>query len=174
MSTENLVLEHGEYEIIEKHGTRLLLFKSGKVYKLSKCGYWKYVPNTKNLNTGYNIIGVGQTDNNNLKLYLRHRLLAYAFLNLDIENSKICIDHIDGDRLNNNINNLRIVNHQQNCFNRTTAKGYTYNRQTDKYIAYICRDYKTIYLGTYDTEEEAHQAYLQAKIIYHPIVNAIV
>jgi len=173
MSTENLVLEHGEYNIKELHGTRLLLFKSGKVYRWSKCGYWKFIPNTKNLNSGYNLIGVGQKENNNLKLYLRHRLLAYAFLNLDIENIKLQVDHIDGDRLNNNINNLRIVNHQQNCFNRTTARGW-YIMPNNKFRAVICRDYRTIYLGLYDTEEEAHQAYLQAKIIYHPIVNAIV
>jgi hypothetical protein len=124
MNTEDLAAENGEYEIIEKHGTQLLLFKSGKVYRWSKCRGWKFIPNTKNLNSGYNLIGVGQTDNNNLRLYLRHRLLAYAFLNLDIENIKLQIDHIDGDRLNNNINNLRIVNNQQNHFNRTTAKGY--------------------------------------------------
>ena len=170
MNTEDLALEHGEYEIIEKHGTRLLLFKSGKVYRWSKCGYWKFIPNTKNLNSGYNLIGVGQKENNNLKLYLRHRLLAYAFLNLDINDTKSQIDHIDGDRLNNNINNLRIVNCQQNHFNRTTAKGY-YITPNNKYKAQIGTNYKTIKLGIYDTEEEARQAYLNAKIIYHPIVN---
>jgi hypothetical protein len=168
MNTEDLALEHGEYEIIELNGTRLLLFKTGKVYRWSKCGYWKYVPNTKNLNSGYNLIGVGQTDNNNLRLYLRHRLLAYAFLNLDIENTKIVIDHIDGNKLNNNINNLRIVNHQQNCFNRTNAKGY-YIMPKNKFKAIIGLNFRTIYLGIYNTEEEARQAYLQAKIIYHPI-----
>ena len=168
MNTEDLALEHGEYEIIELNGTRLLLFKTGKVYRWSKGGYWKYVPNTKNLNSGYNLIGVGQTDNNNLRLYLRHRLLAYAFLNLDIENTKIVIDHIDGNKLNNNINNLRIVNHQQNCFNRTNAKGY-YIMPNNKFKAIIGLNFRTIYLGIYNTEEEARQAYLQAKIIYHPI-----
>ena len=170
MSTENLALEHGEYEIIEKHGTRLLLFKSGKVYRWSKCGYWKFIHNTANTNTGYNLIGVGQPKHNNLKLLLRHRLLGYAFLNLDINDTKSQIDHIDGDRLNNNINNLRIVNCQQNHFNRTTAKGY-YIMPNNKFKAVICRDYKVINLGLYDTEEEARQAYLNAKIIYHPIVN---
>ena len=168
MNTEHL--EDGEYTVIEKHGTRLLMFKSGKVYRMSICGDWKCVPNTMNLNSGYNLIGVGQRENNNLKLYLRHRLLAYAFLNLDIENSKICIDHIDGNRLNNNINNLRIVNHQQNCFNRTTAKGY-YITPNNKFKVLIGLNFRTIYIGCYDTEEEARQAYLNAKIIYHPIVN---
>ena len=173
MNTEDLTLEHGEYEIIELNGTRLLLFKTGKIYRWSKCEYWKYVPNTKNLNSGYNLIGVEQTENNNLKLYLRHRLLAYAFLNLDIENTKTFIDHIDGNKLNNSIHNLRIVNHQQNCFNRTNAKGY-YIMPNNKFKAIIGLNFKTIYLGTYDTEEEARQAYLNAKIMYHPIVNDIV
>ena len=173
MNTEDLAAENGDYTVIDRNGKQLLMFKSGKVYRWSKCRGWKFIPNTKNLNSGYNLIGVGQTDNNNLRLYLRHRLLAYAFLNLDIENIKIYVDHIDGNKLNNNINNLRIVNHQQNCFNRTNAKGY-YIMPNNKYKACIGTNYKLKYLGTYDTEEEARQAYLQAKIMYHPIVNVIV
>ena len=170
MNTENLAVEHGEYTVIEKHGTRLLMFKCGKVYRMSICGYWKCVANTANSTYGYNQIIVGRREDNNLQICFRHRLLAYAFLNLDINDPKLQIDHIDGNRLNNNINNLRIVNCQQNHFNRTTAKGY-YITPNNKYKAQIGTNYKTIKLGIYDTEEEARQAYLNAKIIYHPIVN---
>lgn len=38
-----------------------------------------------------------------------------------------------------------------------------------KYEAYIGIDYKQKYLGIYDTPEEARQAYLDARKIYHKI-----
>ena len=170
MNTEILALQFGDYEEIEIEGTRLLMFKTGKAFRWSKCGYWKFIHNTANTNTGYNKIGVGRKEDNNLQIFYRHRLLAYAFLNLDINEPKLQIDHIDGDRLNNNINNLRIVNNQQNHFNRTKAKGY-FIMPNNKYRAQIGINSRLIYLGLYDTEEEARQAYLNAKIIYHPIVN---
>ena len=77
------------------------------------------------------------------------------------------IDHIDGDKSNNKIDNLREVTNQQNAFNNKMAKGYTYDR--GKYRACIVINAKKIYLGSFDTSEEARQAYLDAKKIYHII-----
>ena len=53
--------------------------------------------------------------------------------------------------------------------NQTKAKGYIYLQKLNKYRSQIGVDYKLIYLGFYNTEEEAHQVYLNAKKIYHPI-----
>lgn len=76
------------------------------------------------------------------------------------------VDHIDRDRLNNTRENLRFVTSQQNHFN-TEYKG---TRQRGKrWTAQIQTDGKTKHLGTYDSEDEARQAYLQAKSIYHVI-----
>lgn len=77
------------------------------------------------------------------------------------------IDHINGIRNDNRICNLRGVTKQQNHFNRTTAKGYTKNK--NKWQSEICVNKKTIYLGLFNTEEEARNAYLKAKEIYHKI-----
>jgi hypothetical protein len=79
------------------------------------------------------------------------------------------IDHINGVKDDNRIENLRAVTHQQNHFNRTKAKGYTWHKPNNKWLAYIKRDGKKIHLGYFDTEEEAHGAYLDAKEIYHII-----
>jgi hypothetical protein len=81
------------------------------------------------------------------------------------------IDHIDNTfkgRSDNRISNLRNVSRQKNTFN-TKAKGYSWNEQCKKYVSQIRINNKNIYLGLFNTTEEAHQAYLDAKKIYHII-----
>ena len=56
-----------------------------------------------------------------------HRIVAYAYLNLDIEKPKQVVDHQDIDKSNNFVSNLRIVT-QQNTFN-IHAKGYCYEKK---------------------------------------------
>ena len=166
MNIETLPLQYGEYQVKNIYDTLFLIFKTGKIFRWSKCGYWKYIHNTA-ISHGYNLIGIGKKGNKTM--IKRHRLMAYTLLNLDIDNPKMEVDHIDGNRINNHINNLRVVNRQQNQWNRTKAKGYTYVKHLNKYKAQITHDTKVSGLGYYDTEEEAHQAYLNAKIIYHII-----
>jgi hypothetical protein len=95
--------------------------------------------------------------------------MAMAFLGLDITNTKLQVDHIDRIRNNNNINNLRIVTNSQNMFN-INAKGVYKHSQANGWFATICINYKKIYLGYFDTEEEAHAAYIEAKAKHH-IIN---
>ena len=78
------------------------------------------------------------------------------------------IDHINGIRDDNRICNLRSVTHQKNLWN-SKGKGYTYNKVHKKFQAQICINYKNKALGLFETEEEARQAYLNAKQIYHVI-----
>jgi hypothetical protein len=79
------------------------------------------------------------------------------------------IDHIDGNRTNNFLSNLRVVTNQQNHFNETKAKGYSWHKQNKKWTAYINLNDKKMHLGCYDSEAEARTAYLDAKKIYHQI-----
>jgi hypothetical protein len=104
----------------------------------------------------------------NLKSFGLHRILGYLFLGLDLENKEQIIDHIDTNRSNNKLNNLRIVTTQQNGFNRN-AKGFSFDKRCNKFMSSIKINQKTIYLGRFNTEEEARQAYLDAKKIYHEI-----
>jgi hypothetical protein len=48
------------------------------------------------------------------------------------------------------------------------VKGYHLNKN-GKYEAYIKVDYKAFNLGTYDTEAEARQVYVDAKLKYHNV-----
>lgn len=51
--------------------------------------------------------------NNKPYYFLVSRLVAFTFLEKDI-NSKLTVNHIDGNSSNNNINNLEIVSHKEN------------------------------------------------------------
>lgn len=77
------------------------------------------------------------------------------------------IDHIDRNRSNNKISNLRNVNMQMNQFNRCDAKGCRFHKGA--WNAHISINSKQIHLGCFKTEAEAKQAYLDAKKIYHKI-----
>ena len=76
------------------------------------------------------------------------------------------IDHINGDRCDNRICNLRESDWQKNQHNRRNVKGYS-KISDNLYQSRIKLDNKLISLGYYKTEEEAHQAYLDGKKEYH-------
>ena len=95
-----------------------------------------------------------------------HRLVAETFLEADDKRNEV--DHIDGDRTNNNVKNLRWVTSSENKHNMRTAKGYGWHKQFNKWLAQIMVNKKMHYLGYYPSEDEARQAYLTAKKIYHP------
>ena len=102
---------------------------------------------------------------------LKHRLVFYAY-NHDFEifrksTTDNMIDHVDGDKLNNSIDNLRIVTNQQNQFNQLHAKGYYWQKKAQKWYTRIRINGREKYLGLFETEEEAHQAYLKGKEMYH-------
>ena len=77
----------------------------------------------------------------------------------------LVVDHINHNRLDNRKSNLRICTQQQNNMNKKCI-GVTYHKQTSKWIAQINYNYEHIYLGCFDTKEEAIEARKQAEIKY--------
>jgi len=134
-------------------------YKDGRVEKHRK-GVWVEVPIIKNAGE-YNAVRV-----NGKKIY-RHRLLAMIFMGLDIDDPTQTVDHINRNKLDNRVENLRIITQQQQCFN-VGAKGYTL-LPSGKWQSQIYVRGKSTYLGVFDTEEEASQAYLNSKNLYHII-----
>jgi hypothetical protein len=77
------------------------------------------------------------------------------------------IDHIDGNGLNNQRSNLRVVTHRENCQNKHAPKssiypGVSWRKEREKWAAKISIGGKGKHLGTFDKEIDAAQAYLKA------------
>lgn len=82
------------------------------------------------------------------------------------------IDHINGVKLDNRLCNLRDVPHRTNSENSRVGRrggllGTAYHRQSEKWRAIIGTQQGQVTLGYFQTPEEAHAAYLEAKRRLH-------
>lgn len=117
------------------------------------------------LHNGYNRIIVLK------KEYKAHRL---AWLYVYGEFPKLNIDHINRIRNDNRIENLREADYFLNRFNRgiekvscnskSGIKGVCFNEKHNKWRAYIYKNYENIYLGSFETKEEASKARKEAEL----------
>ena len=117
------------------------------------------------ISNGY--ISYALCKNNVVKRIGAQRIVYNAFYGIK---DKMVIDHIDGNPLNNNLDNLRMCTSRQNVsFENVKRKrkkysqyiGVTFNNK--KWIAYITIKNKCINLGSYNNEFDAHLAY-QSKL----------
>lgn len=120
-----------------------------------------------NLWTGYRSLMVDGT------VYLEHRLawkLVYGQLPTK------ALDHIDGNKANNAISNLREVSHAENLQNIHSAMknnrcgmlGVSLDNRSGRYQARIRLSGVSKSLGNFADKHEAHAAYLKAKRELHP------
>ena len=97
----------------------------------------------------------------------KYYFFAHQFIWYWVNNEVVdCIDHINRNKIDNRIENLRAITHEKNLFNRE-CKGYYLSRK--KWRVRIQSSGKRIDLGSFDNEEDARQAYLEAKKIHHII-----
>jgi hypothetical protein len=108
----------------------------------------------------------------NDKSYKAHRI-AWAWVHGDNGSQ---IDHINGVRWDNRINNLRLASNSQNCMNRRKSisntsgfKGVTKSNQGGLKVWHARIKIKgvSISLGHFRTPEEASYAYQNASVKYH-------
>ena len=85
------------------------------------------------------------------------------------------VDHINGDTSDNRIVNLRQADQRRNMQNLgrghldSTSRylGVSFNSSRKKWQAYIWAKSKNVFLGYYDTEDSARDAYIRAKARLH-------
>ena len=134
-------------------------------YRNSHSIKWCLLKGCLSYNSPYKTIKI------NKKLYKYHRVI-YKLHNpeweIDNEPFKNQIDHIDRNKLNNNINNLRVVSNQQNSFN-TNCKGYRFRKKKNIYEVRIGFNNGESKSYSVKTEAEAIKLRAELKIIYHTI-----
>lgn len=123
-----------------------------------------YVQNNER-RRGYVVIGI---DN---KTYSCHRL-AWLYVNGVWPEKNI--DHINGDKSDNRITNLRDVSQSVNVKNARKPRNEgiligARKAPNGKWRAGITTDGKHAHLGTFSTMEEAHIAYVSAKLKFHGV-----
>lgn len=87
------------------------------------------------------------------------------------------IDHINGDRSDNRLCNLRHADFYTNARNRRRSqsvnksgfKGVCFDKSRNKWIAQIEANHIKYHLGRFDTPEKAHEAYKEAAAKLHGI-----
>jgi len=134
--------------------------------------YWREKKINSTNTGGYLITGI------NNQLFAFHRIVYYAYnqdwnITFSFDNT---IDHIDRNKSNNNIFNLRIANSREQSLNRdfsTNAKGYYYNKRDKIYQSQICLNNKKISLGMYDTEQQASNKYQKVKLFINVLKNVV-
>lgn len=104
----------------------------------------------------------------NSKIYRVHRLIFmwhYGFMPEQV-------DHINGVRRDNHIENLRQATPSQNSQNRKATsksgfKGVHWHKQSSKWIASICINKKNVHLGSFVTKEDAAKVATNARKNIH-------
>ena len=96
------------------------------------------------------------------------QLVAMVFLGHKPDGNTLVVDHINGDRSDDRVENLRIVTHRANlsaCFRSDEDSlsseyvGVSWDKSKSKWGARICHNGVSTFLGFYDTELEASTAY---------------
>ncbi len=118
---------------------------------------------------GYSVVMLCR--NGKLKFVFIHRLVCMTVL-LNPQN-KPCVDHIDHNRCNNNLENLRWATRSQNQMNKSKQENNTsgstgvyWYRRENKWAARIQLDCKRKFLGYFDSKEDAKRARKNAEKIY--------
>lgn len=109
---------------------------------------------------GYLVFKIGGRNGRQLRAHRAIWCLVHGYW------PKGLIDHINGDKVDNRLSNLRDLSHRDNIINMKAKKnntsgyrGVSRAANANKWVASICVNYRTIHLGRFETAEEASHAF---------------
>ena len=101
------------------------------------------------------------------RFYGLHQLVAMTFLDYNPCGKDVIVEHVDENKQNNNVSNLRLVSkinilHKKKSNRTSMFKGVYFHFNNSKYVALICFNGTSKYLGSFDCHIRAHLEYLKA------------
>jgi len=136
---------------IKNYEKKYSVSEDGKIFSLDyrRTGEVRELSPIKN-KQGYHRVNLFK--DGKVKMFYVHRLVAEAFL--DDWNADLDVDHIDMNKANNHVSNLRMTTRSQNKQNNN-AKGVCFSKRDNKWFAKLQINYRQ-YHGPYrDTKKEA-------------------
>lgn len=110
--------------------------------------------------SGYNVVSFRL---NGKKFKTKEHRIIWYIVNNEVP---YLIDHIDRNRLNNNIENLRNTSEWENRLNQENFKGTNFHKASNKWVAQYTEGNKRLHLGLFNSEWDAIQAY-RSKVKEH-------
>ena len=143
----------GIYKVSNLGNIKSLIGNNEKILKLCKNG------------GGYSTVNLHI--NSIMKTRTVHQLVAGAFLNHKPSRYELVINHKDFNRSNNNVNNLEIVTTRENANQKhlkssSQYTGVSWDKNRNKWSSQIVINKKLKFLGRFNNEIDASEAYQKA------------
>jgi lipopolysaccharide export LptBFGC system permease protein LptF len=149
--------------------TNIEATKDGRVRRVKKEGFYGEECNTKigeidftniKLVQGYKMIRVKVKTLETFKSVNVHQIVACIFLNHQINKNTFVVDHIDSNKLNNHVDNLRIITNRENVSKEKAIKkglptNIHLNKKTNRYQVHKRVEGKQKYLKSFILLSEA-------------------
>ena len=139
-----------------------LIYNNGDVYSIKRNIFIK----PRFDKNGYKRVSIWNDDKKNKTLKI-HQLVAMAYLDFKLDglsNSKLVIDHIDNNKVNNYLHNLQIITRVQNTrrIKKVRKSGLLTGvyRIGNKFKSFIRINKKRLDLGLFNNEIDAHNEYM--------------
>jgi hypothetical protein len=87
---------------VEIDNTVLKVYADGSILRKLKSDKWKEIEDKQNHIKGYNVILISK------KQYMRSKIIAFAYLNQDLDDKLHFICHKDNNKMNSSADNLYI------------------------------------------------------------------
>ncbi len=127
--------------------------KEGEIISTKRSKHKKLKPSINS--RGYLVVGL--CENGIEKKYKIHQLVALSYLEHNINGMNCVVDHIDNNKLNNNVSNLQIISQRKNAMKNSrkgTSKyvGVSWSKRDKKWCSRIWNEGKYESLGYFDEE----------------------
>jgi hypothetical protein len=138
-----------EWRKLDLNGNEIYVSNKGRAKRIKPNGEWFFYKEGISVDGYVNVAG-----------RKAHVLVAMAFLNHQPCGHNLVVSHIDGNKLNNNLDNLEVVTQSQNILRKDLPKSSIYNfvsfdDLTKRYKVMMKFEGKYRYFGSFSNEDDA-------------------